>query len=787
MFNTLRRLQNYIKARRKGQINAHVWFDTEETLDILRKSPVPGALMFAVLWMTCTVILTLSFQKQHDVTEWIEDQKVPYTVTAKCNFSYVDRESTEKKRRRAGADAPDFFRIDTRRNDEIFHRFNSFWQEIKNRNRAEKAGKKYTPRDPEVASVVNGCPTELVSYLAMEHLSGQGYVNARERLVRLTSSGIIRKQDKEKRISGKKIKTIDSHGRMSARERLIGDMPDAALAGVWIAEAMFANSSDSRTLALQFAGIMEKIIGAEGNLLYDAVLSKKSAAELMKNVQDVIVFRTKGEELIRHGDIYTPQAKEILTAHKNAMPESRGTGGIIQHTAWSLALLLVVIYLLANLFPKIIRDSRRVTIATIVIIVALFANFWAVRFFSYLVSIRRITSQEFIIDAVPVVLTAVVLTVLIGYRIALCSTFLVVSITAMMMMPDRSFELALRLMATSAVAGLAVCRVKNYRAYFIRIFLVTVPMVLALSAGSMMVLKSTTMMKANLQTMIGIACFNGFTSAVLALVLVFILELMFNIDTDMALMVLSDFSHPLLERLKREAPGTMFHSITVATIAEDAAKAINANPLRAKVGGLFHDIGKLSMPQYFVENNRDSTSEHLKLNPQLSSIIIRDHVKEGLILARNYHLYRWIRGAISTHHGDDLVHYFYNASQKQRQPSDASPVIESQFRYAGKPPRAKELVIVSLADACEAATRSLAKPTPAKIEALVEDIFFMRYQGGQLRNAELTLAEMDKVKRSFIKTLLSIYHGRIAYSPEEFNAETSVQVEKSESSQTLEK
>ena len=114
-------------------------------------------------------------------------------------------------------------------------------------------------------------------------------------------------------------------------------------------------------------------------------------------------------------------------------------------------------------------------------------------------------------------------------------------------------------------------------------------------------------------------------------------------------------------------------------------------------------------------------------------------------------------------------------------------MIESQFRYTGKPPRAKELVIISLADACEAATRSLTKPTPAKIEALIENIFLMRYQGGQLRNAELSLVEMDIVKRSFIKSLLSIYHGRIAYTTEDSNAEDPVQVEKSESSQTPEK
>ena len=266
----------------------------------------------------------------------------------------------------------------------------------------------------------------------------------------------------------------------------------------------------------------------------------------------------------------------------------------------------------------------------------------------------------------------------------------------------------------------------------------------------------------------------AFACAVAAQVLIFAMELVFNIDTDMALMVLADYNHPLLERLKREAPGTMFHSMTVATLAEDAANAIGANPLRAKVAGLYHDIGKLAFPQYFTENNRDSSAEHLKLNPQMSSIIIRDHVKEGLLLAHKYRLFRWIRGAISTHHGDDLVHYFY--TQAKSVSSDA--IVESQFRYNGQPPRSKELTILSLADACEAATRSLEKPTPQKIQALVEKIFIHRCTGGQLRSSELTLAEFEQVKKSFVTTLVSIHHGRIAYTPENMNEKSSLQLEK---------
>ena len=196
-----------------------------------------------------------------------------------------------------------------------------------------------------------------------------------------------------------------------------------------------------------------------------------------------------------------------------------------------------------------------------------------------------------------------------------------------------------------------------------------------------------------------------------------------------------------------------------------AARAIGANPLKAKAGALFHDIGKLSMPQYFTENNIDTANQHIDLNPQMSSLIIRDHVKEGLALARKYRLCRTIRDAIDQHHGDGLVQFFYNKALEESRKNGA-PVLESQFRYTGKPPQDKEMAIISLADACEAASRSLDKPSAAKIEALVSDIFRQRYRDGQLNEANITLADLDKVRQSFVNTLISMKHGRIAYQKE---------------------
>jgi putative nucleotidyltransferase with HDIG domain len=266
-----------------------------------------------------------------------------------------------------------------------------------------------------------------------------------------------------------------------------------------------------------------------------------------------------------------------------------------------------------------------------------------------------------------------------------------------------------------------------------------------------------------------------------ALLAVFAFELIFNTDTSMSLMVLSDYNHPLLEKLKREAPGTMFHSMTVATLAEDAARAIKANPIRAKAGALFHDIGKLSMPQYFVENNVDSPNEHLKMPPQRSCGIIRGHVKEGLILAREYRLCSFVREAIATHHGDDLISFFYRRALENSN-GENLPVLESQFRYDGEPPVNKELTIISLADACEAASRSLNKPTPAKLESLVNEIFIGRLRGGQLRNSELTANELNIVRECFIADLISFHHGRIAYQKENSDDPTALPLEEQQTS-----
>ena len=238
--------------------------------------------------------------------------------------------------------------------------------------------------------------------------------------------------------------------------------------------------------------------------------------------------------------------------------------------------------------------------------------------------------------------------------------------------------------------------------------------------------------------------------------------MVFNISTNMSLLMLSDYNHPLLKRLQLEAPGTFYHSLMVSTLAEYAAKEIRANPIKARVGALFHDIGKLAKPEYFTENNIHADKKHSELHPRMSSLIIQNHVKEGIDQALKYNLRKIIRDAIQQHHGTDIVYYFYKRALEDAK-DDGSTVDEQEYRYGGPLPREKEVVLISLADACEAATRSLPKPTPNKIETLVWEIFRKRLKDGQLDNAILTIAELAKIRDSFVKTLTTMHHSRIAY------------------------
>jgi cyclic-di-AMP phosphodiesterase PgpH len=254
----------------------------------------------------------------------------------------------------------------------------------------------------------------------------------------------------------------------------------------------------------------------------------------------------------------------------------------------------------------------------------------------------------------------------------------------------------------------------------------------------------------------------------------------FQLTTDISWLELSDLNHKLLRRMQLEAPGTFHHSLIVAALSEAAAEKIGANAPMCRVCSYFHDVGKLKKPGYFIENQHDSgENPHDSLTPTMSALIIIAHVKDGVDLAVKHKLNPRIIDVIQEHHGDSLVAFFYRRAQEQKKlelekvdrrlenPEDLPMVDEKNFRYPGPRPRTRESGIVALADTVESASRTLRKPTPARIRSLVEDLIRAKVHDGQLDDCPLTLQELAIVKESFSNTLRSMLHSRIDYPKEE--------------------
>ncbi len=243
-------------------------------------------------------------------------------------------------------------------------------------------------------------------------------------------------------------------------------------------------------------------------------------------------------------------------------------------------------------------------------------------------------------------------------------------------------------------------------------------------------------------------------------------ERLFGVATSMTLLEWSDASRPLLRLLAQEAPGTYSHSLILSQMAEEAAVAIGARGLLARVGAMYHDIGKIQKPDYFVENQEAAMSRHDRLSPTMSLLIIVGHVKDGVEMARAYGLPRILHRFIAEHHGTTVVRCFHHAASEaaaRNRGRHGREVSESEFRYPGPKPRSKETAILMLCDGCEGAVRSLGEPTPGRIESTVHQVVMDRLNDGQFDDCNITLRELKLVEQSVVKSLGAIHHGRIKY------------------------
>jgi cyclic-di-AMP phosphodiesterase PgpH len=357
-------------------------------------------------------------------------------------------------------------------------------------------------------------------------------------------------------------------------------------------------------------------------------------------------------------------------------------------------------------------------------------------------------------ELIPVVFAAVILSALFDQRISMIA----VMVLAVLIGAQASFRgtnaLFLNLIG-GAVAAITVRAVSRRNESFRWILMIAIAYFVAATAiGWTLDLPMREVLRSA-----GWGGLNAAASVVLALQLLPVAEHFTGIETDLTLLEWSDLNRPLMQRLSLEAPGTYAHTIVVANLAESACRAIGANALLARVGCYYHDIGKLQRPQYFVENQPKGWNPHDKLAPGNSATIIRNHVREGLKLAEEHGLPRKLRAFITEHHGTGEISYFLEKARER----DSGVADPGNYAYPGPRPQSAETAVVMLADGVEAAVRVLNEPTPERIREVVEHIVRQRIDQGQLRDAPLTLRQIDGIKEEFIRVLAGMYHNRIDY------------------------
>jgi len=515
--------------------------------------------------------------------------------------------------------------------------------------------------------------------------------------------------------------------------------------------------------------------GVSPNLVFDREATAARQRAILANLKPVVIEVSRGETIVEPDTRVSPEQYEMLMAHRQALRTS-GAGELDERMQLFGRVLLVLAMVLASVFYVRLEDREtfqsngRLGLLALVVIL----NIALVRLVFSLAEMDFFAANSDWASTLPYIAPSafapLILAILIDAGSAIFMA-LFISIFTGLIYGNRLDLLVVTFLASTV--AIFSCQDVRRRSRVVRAagFGGLAIALFALLVGFAEQLPVATLLK-----QFGVGLASGVTTGILVVGLLPIFETLFKRTTNITLLELTDYNHPLLRKMQIEAPGTYHHSLMVAQLSETAATAIGANGLLARVCALYHDIGKTVMPEYFIENQRGGENPHDENNPSLSALIIKSHVKEGVDIARKHHLPRPIIDVIREHHGTSLIRYFYHRERERTQSSSngttttpplpgiaPAEVAESTYRYDGPLPCTKESAIISLADGIEAASRSLRQISPQHINELIDSIITERVETNQLDESSLTFSELSTVKESFSHTMINMLHSRIEY------------------------
>lgn len=486
------------------------------------------------------------------------------------------------------------------------------------------------------------------------------------------------------------------------------------------------------------------------NIIYNEQDTQAKIEEEIAEISKTKGAIAQGQMIIRRGDIVTQQSANVLESlsetrslnSSSAEKWLRFSGGVI-----AISMISLVFFMYLFLYRRPISSHNGL--------------FFLVFLTMGLISLGSAILLRYDISSIyviPIAIAPIILTIIFDSRVGIIASVTLAALIGMVNGND--FEFTIATFCACSMGVFSVRDIKDRSQFFFTTpGVVFITYIVVIGAFSLTKLGGW---QSYFDQILFIAINALFILFTYPIILLF--EKLFGITTDFTLLEMSDTNRPLLKELMNKAPGTFHHSLQVANLSEAAAAAIKGNSLLCRVGALYHDIGKMIKPSYFVENQGGGTNEHDKLKPQMSAMIIKAHVSEGVKMAEEHGLPKTIINFIESHHGTSVIRYFY---EKAKEDENLKEMLnEEQFRYEGPLPSTKETGILLLADGIEAASRAMKNPNYSKLENLVNKMVDDRVAEGQLSKCPLTFRDLSVIKETFINILVGVYHGRIEYPDE---------------------
>ncbi|MDA3886425.1 MAG: HDIG domain-containing protein [Candidatus Delongbacteria bacterium] len=509
------------------------------------------------------------------------------------------------------------------------------------------------------------------------------------------------------------------------------------------------------------------------NLIFDNILTERMILIAQNGVPLARGLVNKGEEIVAKNMLITKDIHEKLNSLDRKIKEKaqseisknfigkinfRNIGGkTILASLFYIVLIIMLFFNRSEFFCSI----KKMTLIFLLILIQLIAIYFSARYIE---------------NYSPYLVLMPVTSILIGIFFDLRTAFVGTVITTMLgsLIVGNSYTFVFIPLFSGLLTIYGVNRIRDIFQFIYKTFVYTFFGLLVPAIGFQLLLTTGN----NQFGTIFLHCsINAVVTPLLALALLSLIEILFKMPTDITLLQLSDMSRPLLKKLQIEAPGTSHHSIVVGNLAEAAAEAIKANSLLARVGAYYHDIGKTFKPAYFVENQKNIGNKHDKMAPNMSALILSNHVKEGAKLANEYKLPEVIVDFIKTHHGTSRMEFFYNKAVNQAKDPEEK-INESIYKYPGPKPQTKETAIVMLSDIVEAKSRTETNANIDRFRQIINEIILERLQTGELDECNLKINDLSKIREAMIPVLAGMYHSRIVY-PEK-NNETQQKEQKDE-------